>query len=79
MTNRTITLPSGIMINPDDENAKNGTRYAIRKGLHNAQVWLATHPDGMKEYVLTIGENAEFSSQSYEAIGAHIDMLAARE
>ena len=70
-----ITLPSGIKLTLTDD-AKTATRYAISKGLAKAQVWLAEHPNGEEEYLLLIDNKPEFVSQSYEAIGAHVDMLA---
>lgn len=49
---------------------------ANQYGLTSLRVFLATHPDGKKEYLLADGAEPIFASQLAEAVAAHIDMMA---
>ena len=68
----TTTLSNGIVLAPQ----QNLTNYAHERGLHDVRAFLATHPDGKQTYLVVVGERAEFESTSYEAIAAHLDIMA---
>lgn len=48
--------------------------YARHKGIL-VQCFLATHPDGVREYVLIEDGRPVFAHTSIEHLGARIDML----
>ncbi len=51
------------------------TRHAEVHGI-SARCFLATFPNGYREYVLVEGGNPVFASQLFEQVAAHIDMWA---
>lgn len=60
-----IPLPNGVVLD-----------HAERLGLPCMRAFLATHPDGMQEYLLINGTTPVYSSTSLEAAAAHLDIMA---
>lgn len=70
-----ITLPNGIILDDSDGMAPTLQAHALRRGLSQMRVFVATHPSGVQNYLLVEGEVPIWESQSSEAIWTKIEML----
>ena len=70
-----IVLENGIELRRDCDGAKGLQRWADEKEV-NVRIFLAIHPNKYKEYLAVEGDTPVFASQSYEAMAAHIDIMA---
>ena len=54
---------------------KTVTRYAQKEDSQGRKLWYVEFPDGEKQFVLLDDDEPVHETTSYEAMGAHIDML----
>jgi hypothetical protein len=78
-----VTTETGAILDTNGGLSENATNYARGKGMKNLVVCLATHPNGMKEYViLEVDKGVSlpiYSNQSFESICCRIDIMVLRE
>ena len=55
--------------------ARSANEYARQLGLEAIRVFLATHPSGEREFLITSNETPVYTNKSYEAICCHLDMM----
>lgn len=75
-----VNTATGVLLDTEGGFAESGQRYANEKGV-DVRVFLATHPDGTKAYVLVHPTKRQviYETQSFEALGVHIDIMALGE
>ena len=76
-----MILPNGIELDPKGGWAEGITRCARSNGFTNIHGFLATHPDGQKEYVLVEynkdGKEGEviYAHTGFEDVCCHLNIL----
>lgn len=72
-----ITSDSGVDFDSEGGWAQSLQSYCKSKGV-TLIAFMATHPDGKKEYVLLDPADGRvvYANQSFEAMGCHVDMIA---
>lgn len=70
-----ITLPNGIVLDPDGGWAAGLREYAALKGFPGWRAFLAVFPGGEKRYILVDGEDVIREDTSYEAMCVFIEMM----
>jgi hypothetical protein len=69
------TLPNGIVIDSGSGAAPVLQRRVEYHGLEHVRVWLATHPDGTQNYLISEEDRPVFESQKVDEVWAKLDMM----
>jgi hypothetical protein len=69
-------LPNGIMLDDEEGAATTLNRHIASKNLSSLRAFVATMPDGEKNYLLVDGVEPILESSSSENIWCRIDIIA---